>query len=210
MDSAVSLVRTYLQLHGYFVVTEYPVVEAVERGGAGGTRALTDLDVLAVRFPGAGRLVARGGSGGRDRMIGSVDKQLGTQNDQVDMIIGEVKQGEAKLNRGAHDPEVMRAALARFGACHHGEAQAVVEGLLKRGQAKAPCGHLVRLMVFASYVERSPGRGVQVMTLGHIRSFVQRYIRQHWGTLKGAQFSDPAMAFLMMLEKASRKGGPKR
>ena len=49
MDNAVALVRAYLHVNGYFTVTEYPVLEAARHGGY---RTVTDLDVLAVRFPG--------------------------------------------------------------------------------------------------------------------------------------------------------------
>ena len=47
MDTAVGLVRAYLELAGYFVLAELPV-RAVDPDGA---RDLTDLDVVAVRFP---------------------------------------------------------------------------------------------------------------------------------------------------------------
>lgn len=204
MDTAVALTRTYLQLNGYFVVTEYPVVEAAEDGGG---RSMTDLDVLAVRFPGAGRLVKRGNGGS---MIGEVDDELDTTNEAVDMVIAEVKQGEARLNRGAHDPAVMRAAIARFGGCAACDAGPVVEDLLSSGRAFTPDGYRVRVMVFASYIERSPGRGVKVITLSHMQSYIQNYIRSHWATLSEAQFLDPAMAFLMMLEKSKRQLGNRK
>ena len=52
MADAVDLVRAYLQVNGYFTVTEYPVMERF----GGGHREVTDLDVLAYRFRGAGRV----------------------------------------------------------------------------------------------------------------------------------------------------------
>ena len=52
MDDAVGLVQVYLRLNGYFTVTEYPVIEAL---GSRDYRTATDLDILAVRFAGAGR-----------------------------------------------------------------------------------------------------------------------------------------------------------
>ena len=54
MDPAVGMVESYLRVNGYFTVTEYPSVEAPKYGEY---RTATDLDVLAFRFPGAGRLV---------------------------------------------------------------------------------------------------------------------------------------------------------
>ncbi len=57
MDTAVSLVNAYLHLNGYFTVTEYQVTETHRRGA----RARTDIDVLGVRFAGAGQLFIGGG-----------------------------------------------------------------------------------------------------------------------------------------------------
>ena len=57
MDTAVALVQAYLNVNGYFTVIEYPVLEAYRRGHA---RSVTDLDVLAFRFMGAGNDVIRG------------------------------------------------------------------------------------------------------------------------------------------------------
>ena len=56
MDNAVALVRTYLQLNGYFTITECPVMETASGEHF---RSVTDIDVLALRFPGAGEVVLR-------------------------------------------------------------------------------------------------------------------------------------------------------
>src|SRR5258706_14253126 len=48
MDHAVALVQAYLQLNGYFTSAEYPIIAAAGRNGF---RTLTDIDVLAFRFP---------------------------------------------------------------------------------------------------------------------------------------------------------------
>ena len=86
MDNAVSLVQAYLRLNGYFTVMEFPIIEAMRRGGH---RTATDIDVLAFRFPGAGRLVPRAGTtGSRDTVIGTPDAALGVPQDAPDMIIG--------------------------------------------------------------------------------------------------------------------------
>jgi hypothetical protein len=60
MDTAVALVQAYLRVNGYFTVAEYPIVEAA---GNSGPRSMTDIDILAFRFAGAGRDV--GGPGRR-------------------------------------------------------------------------------------------------------------------------------------------------
>ena len=57
MDTAVALVQAYLNVNGYFTVVEYPVLEAYRGRPA---RSVTDLDILAFRFAGAGHEVIRG------------------------------------------------------------------------------------------------------------------------------------------------------
>jgi hypothetical protein len=52
VDNAVALVRAYLQLNGYFTITEYPIVR---RLGDGTLRTLTEVDVAAFHLPGGER-----------------------------------------------------------------------------------------------------------------------------------------------------------
>ena len=54
MDHAVALVETYLRVNGYSAMSEYSDVEAQHYGWF---RTARDLDILAFRFPGAGRLM---------------------------------------------------------------------------------------------------------------------------------------------------------
>ena len=108
MDTAVGLVQSYLYMNGYFTVTEYPVLELMADGEY---RTVTDVDMLALRIPGAGR--SSDSPGGP---VVSVDPALAVDPDRVDIIIAEVKEGKAELNASARDPKVLRAALNRFGA----------------------------------------------------------------------------------------------
>src|SRR5687768_12044055 len=117
MDNAVALVQAYLRLNGYLTVTEFPVL--VE-GGPDGVRTLTDLDVLAFRFPGA---ASRAGSI-------TLDPALGADAAAADMIIGEVKEGRARLNASALDRKVIEAALIRFGCCTPAAAPRQVRTLI--------------------------------------------------------------------------------
>lgn len=65
MDHAVSLVQAYLHANGYFTVAEYPVLE---RLSGGGYKSATDIDLMGLRLPEAGGVLAarerRGRSGG--------------------------------------------------------------------------------------------------------------------------------------------------
>ena len=54
MDHAVALVEAYLRINGYSAMSECSDVEARHYCWF---RTATDLDTLAFRFPGAGRLV---------------------------------------------------------------------------------------------------------------------------------------------------------
>ena len=203
MDNAVALVQAYLRVNGYFTVAEYPVIEAARFG----YRSLTDLDILALRFPGAGRLVpGRRALASHPVAIFAPDPILAAPEDAVDMLIGEVKEGRAELNEAAHDPAVLRTVLARFGCCSVEETGPVVDELLRHGRLRLPSGHLVRLAVFGSSVgSRSPHGVALGVSLGHVVSFLEDYLREHWDVLAAAQFKDPALGFLVTLEKARRQ-----
>ncbi|MFZ5477862.1 MAG: hypothetical protein ACOZNI_13895 [Myxococcota bacterium] len=195
MDTAVDLVQAYLRVNGYFTVTEYPIVEAV-----GGTprRTLTDVDVLAFRFPGAGRRVkARRSAGGP---VFAPDPALGCPADRPDMLIGEVKEGPARLNAPARDPEVLAATLARFGCCHPDHAPHVVRALIRDGEAPTHGGHTVRLVAFGSGAR--PGNRCRVVDLGHVIAYLADFLREDWALLGQTELKDPALGFLALLEKA--------
>lgn len=202
MDTPVALVQAYLYLNGYFTVTEYPVVEAMRRSGY---RSATDLDVLALRFPQASRVVARHKrSSGEKPEPFEPDSALNSPWDCVDMIIGEVKEGLAQLNRATRDPGVLHAVLARFGCCEPQHISNVVEELIHKGHARTHNGHQIRLVAFGAYADDSPSKPYVIVTLDHIAHFVQTYLREHWDVLHHAQFKDPALSFFMMLEKAQK------
>ena len=200
MDTAVSLVQAYLRVNGYFTVTEYPVI-ASDREGA--YRTATDLDVLAIRFPGAGRLVP-GRRAGRDEDHLVVDEALAIPADQADMLIGEVKEGKGVLNAATSDPAVLRAVLVGFGCSARGEAPRIVQALLRDGHATLPNGHRVRTALFASTVEGRDAKRHLAIPLGHIVRFLRQYVDEHWEVLRQSDTKDPAFGFLMMLAKAER------
>lgn len=201
MDNAVALVQAYLRLNGYFTVSEYPVVAA---RGSGDYRTATDLDMLAFRFPGAGRLVpGKDRRGARDANHMVVDPALRVPSDRTDMIFGEVKEGRASLNQPATDPGVIRAALVAFGCCGDHEADGVAGRLVDRGRAALPIGHDIRLVVFASLTD-APGGKYHVVSLGYVVQYLNGYIRQHWDVLRHWDSKDPAIGFLITLAKAEQ------
>lgn len=204
MDNAVALVQAYLHVNGYFTVCEYPVLES---SGHGHYRMVTDLDVLAFRFPHAGRLVAglsaeSANRGGRFEP----DPILDTPGEVGDMIIGEVKQGRARLNDPATDPKVLETALIRFGCCREAEAGGMARDILTGRPVRGSHGHRVRLVVFASIAEPVSFEGVCVVPLGHVLRFLHDYISEYWAALHNGNFKDPVMGFLLMQHKAMRAG----
>jgi hypothetical protein len=196
MDTAVALVQSYLYMNGYFTVTEYPVLELM----AGGEyRTVTDVDVLAVRIP--------GDQGGADRLAGSflgVDPELDIDLDRIDLIIGEVKEGRADLNASARDPKVLRAALSRFGAVAEERFERVIDELLEDGEADHPGGPRVRLMSFGARPPSNRDAAYQWRLLGDLTAFMHRTITEHWSAAQTIQSKDPALSFLLLLEKVVR------
>lgn len=205
MDHAVSLVQAYLQLNGYFTSAEYPIVAGAGRNGF---RSITDIDILAFRFPtGVPSLQRRRTPKGLD--VSDIDEGLGVAPDTVDMIIGEVKEGKVGINSGIRDPGVLKAVVSRFGNTAEEDEQ-VVSDLLDGGVATLPSGFVVRLIAFGSFPPGSPVPPCRIISLGHVLEFLQRYVRKHWHVLRHLQFKDPAFGFLVTLEKARRGGAGRR
>ena len=198
MDTAVAVVQAYLQINGYFTVCEYPVIESTRKA----TRSATDLDVLAFRFPGAGREVR---PSRRRRVSGAAlfepDPALGCPADRADMIVGEVKEGRAHFNPAARDPLVLGAALARFGCCPPDHAPEVVRQLLASGHAVTAHGHAVRMVAFGGRGEPTEYPTYRVVPLGHAIAFLRSYLEDHWGTLHAAQLKLPGLDLLALLHK---------
>lgn len=204
MDNSVALVQAYLRINGYFTVTEYPVIAS---RGDNLYRTATDLDVLAYRFPGAGRLVpGRRPEGDEDHF--QVDETLRIPTGQADMLIGEVKEGRAELNAAASNPAVVRAVLAGFGCCSREEAPDIAAALIRDGSALLPSGHRIRTVIFASIVAGAADSRYVVISLGHVVQFLRTYIDEHWEVLRQADSKDPAFGFLMTLAKAARGTKP--
>ena len=201
MDHAVALVQAYLQLNGYFTSAEYPIVA---NGGRSGVRTITDVDILAFRFPSG---LPGPKPAVRDELQGldttTVDPGLGVDVDTIDMIIGEVKEGRVGINSGVRDPEVLKTVIRRMGDSAV-DANRVVDDLLNTGVAMLPSGYVVRLVAFGAFPPGAQVPPCRIISLRHVLRFLQDYVRRHWGMLRHMQFKDPALGFLMTLEKAKR------
>jgi hypothetical protein len=205
MDHAVALVQAYLQLNGYFTSAEYPIIASAGRNGF---RTITDIDILAFRFPSGEPLVSSNRAEPKGLDISGLDSGLAVPTEKIDMVIGEVKEGRVGINMGIRDPEVLRTVINRFGQV--GDPDQVVQQLLRTGVAEIPPSYTVRLIAFGSF---PPGEEVppcRIISLGHVLQFLQGYVRKHWHMLRHLQFKDPAFGFLMTLEKARRGGAGRR
>ena len=204
MDHAVSLVQAYLQLNGYFTSAEYPIIAGAGRSSI---RTITDIDVLAFRFP-TGLPLSRGRRKPKGLDVSELDPGLGIAPDTIDMIIGEVKEGRVGINSGIRDPQVLKAVIGRFGNAGHEDR--VVQELLDTGAAALPSGYVVRLIAFGAFPPGAPVPPCRIISLGHVLEFLQGYVRRHWHVLRHLQFKDPAFGFLMTMEKARRGGAGRR
>ena len=194
MNYTVALVQAYLQINGYFTVAECPIIEST---GKRRFNTATNLDVLAFRLPGAGRNI----TDISNRHINFLPSpMLGTSGHVADIIIGEIKEGKAELNRSSRVPNVLKTALGRFGCCSLEQVDSVVEQLIHKGRATTHDNHRIRLMAFGSvntYVH-----SYNVITTGHIVQFIEDYLDEHWEVLCDTQFKHSVMALFMVLKKA--------
>lgn len=199
MDHAVALVQTYLHLNGYFTATEYPVVEAL---GQGRWRSVTDVDLLAFRFPRASMHVDGQLDTANQLPQAEPDTILSVPNDRIDVVIGEVKEGRATMNLSSMEPAVLRAVLARFGCFD--DPEPLIEKLREQGAALTSDGYQIRVVIFGGQPREMPPLPCQVISLGQVLKFLTDYVRSNWKVLRHVQFKDPAFGFLMTLEKARR------
>ena len=204
MDHAVALVQAYLQVNGYFTVTEYPVLEALEGGGY---QSATDIDLLALRLSGAGGVVAtetRGGEEGKETF--EPDPILRIPEGKADLLIVEVKEGRAELNRGAKNREVLSAALKRFGLPSHDRVEKSLRELERKGKTKWPGGTWVRMLAFGSIVDPKVTTGFHAISLPHVMQYLRAYLDENWDALRHAHIRHEAFGFLALLEQVRRAG----
>lgn len=192
MDPAVALVQAYLQLNGYLTVTEYPITT----GTGQEAKAVTDVDLIALRFPGA-RAV-----GGEEEDLLDTDPLLQVGNDAMDLLICEVKEGKGRVNPNLTRGDTLTRTLQRVGCCPRAHISHHVESLLNAGSAVMDHGGVVcraRLAVFAGRPGRP--RHALVVPLAHAAREVCRYLHVHGPELHATQFSQPALAQLGLLMK---------
>lgn len=196
MDASVGLVKAYLELHGYFVLAELPVREEITHG----YRDVTDIDIIAVRFPRPPDVVYGMASGAYI----ATDPRLQTPEHAVDVVIGEVKEGEARLNSGLRRRRTIELALRRVGCCPEAMVVREAEAIARRGRGAMempgalPCE--VRVVAFAGRDGSARGAGL-TLPLRHCAEAVLRRLGDSKGVLAGARLRDPVLDVLALGQK---------
>lgn len=194
MDPGVALVQAYLQLSGYLTVSEFPVVGR----GANGSEVLTDIDLIALRFPLAR---AVGDSGERSS---APDEALQVGEDAMDLLICEVKEGKARVNPNLRRADTLGLTLRRVGCCPPGDVEHHVRHLLQDGRADMAHPSGIRCRARVALFAGRPGRdgaAALVIPLAHVAHAIGRFLDEHREALHAAHLTQPALAHLQLLDK---------
>lgn len=206
MDIAVNLVEAYLRLNGYLTIAE---VDIPHLAAGGKYESITDVDVLAVRFP--GDLYAIDVDDQPDsRLLLIDDPSLLLADRMVDVIVGEVKQGAAGLNPAITRHEVLHHILGRLEWIYEEGVAGTVEDLQAKGISESPgrSGALIRtrLVAFGGY-QGAPS--INIIPLGHVLSQVVAFFERFEDVLRPRQFSAPAPALLHLMVKCGYTISPR-
>ena len=198
MDIAVNLVESYLRLNGYMTLSEF---EVQARRGDGGFDTITDIDIMAIRFPGP---VYAGDPHGADdtHLLLLDDPALLLEEGQIDVIIGEVKQGTAEFNPGIRRHKVLHSILRRVEWLFEAGIEGVVDDLGSRQICEAPArgGGTIRVRLVA--FGRAPETDMNTITHSHIVETLMGFFDGVDDAFRPVQFRDPAPAMLSLLRKS--------
>ena len=197
MDIAVNLVESYLRLNGYLTLSEFEIQGKAKDGTY---RTLTDVDIVGLRFPGD-IYAADAHNPAQGRMLLIRDPVLNLIDDQIDVIIGEVKQGEAVFNPGLTAHQVLHTVIARVEWIYGVSIESVVGEVARKGVAITPScnGGTVRTRLVA--FGRSAEVNLHTISLTHIVEQMTAFMTDFDDVLRSANFKDPASALLRLLAK---------
>jgi hypothetical protein len=198
MDVAVNLVESYLRLNGYLTLSE---IEVQSQNALGGYDTLTDVDIIGFRFPGD-VFAAESTDRAESRMLLITDDVLDLDEDRIDVIIGEVKQGEAVFNAGLGRTEVLQSVLRRLEWVYADGITSVVDRLRRGGishdRARGGGEIRTRLVAFG----QSPVSGPHTIPISHVIEALVGFMERYDDVLRSAQFKEPATALIRLLVKA--------
>lgn len=207
MNAGVRLVQAYLHLSGYFTVSELPVIRGL-RGGR--YEEVTDLDVLAVRFPNAEYVVPhRHATPTDDAHDGHLhlehDPRLVEEPDGIDVVIAEVKEGKARVNDALRRAEALETALRRVGCVPDAHMERAISEMQHRGETRLEANEAglpmrIRLIAFGDGAA-GPRDGYTVIPLSHVARFVERHLDRYHDVLQPADLGDTPIGLLHLLRK---------
>lgn len=198
MDIAVNLVENYLRFTGYLTLSEF---EVQRRDKKGRFKTVTDIDIMGIRFPGD-IYVGDPHRAADCEMLVIDDPVLQLEDDTIDVIVGEVKQGQAEFNPGIKDHGVLHSMLRRVEWIYDVNIGQVIDGLQRDGIFVAPSkgGAQVRTRLVA--FGRSKFSDVNTIALSHIITTMLEFFEEYEDAFRPIQFREPAPAFLSLLLKA--------
>lgn len=198
MDVAVDLVEVFLRFNGYLTLSEWHILGENRRGD---WESLTDVDILAVRFPGQ-VLIADTHDPDEAETLAVPGAILHLEEDTVDVIIGEVKQGEAVLNPSLTTHRTLHTVLHRLQWLYQGrDLDKVVEDLQEKAVCYTPArggGQIrTRLVAFGQAAHATINR----VPIGLVLERVAQTLEEHEEVLRSVLFASPSAATLKLLHK---------
>jgi len=198
MNSGGALVEAYLRVNGYLVLDEVPLVLPEKTGGY---RTLTDLDIVAVRWPWV-RMGAPDRAGRILNPIGT-DPVLDVPEGVIDVIIGEVKEGRAQFNRALRSQEALRMGLERVGICQDDELETAAAVLAEQAAVQLTASdpvRQVRLVAFGIGTSRK-SETHYVVSLRDVTTFLDDLMRRAHEVLLPSTLADPVLGLLHLRNK---------
>ncbi len=198
MDIAVNLVENYLRLTGYMTLSEF---EVQRRDKDGRFKSVTDIDIMGIRFPGDVYLGDPRGAADYEMLLID-DPVLEHEDNTIDVIVGEVKQGQAEFNPGIKDHGVLHSMLRRVEWVYDVGVNDVIDGLQREGLHRTPSkgGAIVRTRLVA--FGRSSHSNLNTISISHIVTTMLEFFEKHEDAFRPIQFREPAPALLSLLLKS--------
>ena len=194
MDIAVNLVENYLRLNGYLMLSEF---EITRQRADGHFETVTDVDVMAMRFP--GRAVTDDDG---CQLLSIDDPALELADDMVDVIIGEVKQGAAEFNPGIRSHEALHSMLRRVEWLYDVPLADVIAAVqqysIHVGPGNGRGTIRTRLVAFG----RTDSVDLHTISHSHIVTTLIGFFDRLGEAFRPMQFREPAPALLSLLTKA--------
>ncbi|HLF78860.1 MAG TPA: hypothetical protein VJB57_15380 [Dehalococcoidia bacterium] len=188
------------------MLAELPVRARDKRG----YHDVTDIDILAVRFPHQPHPLKDPMAQPLNVLLGK-DPDLGTFEEGLDVIVGEVKESRARLNPPLRQRETVAFALRRVGCCPEESVEEEAQRVIQDGQRehRMPEGMRcrVRLVVFAGF-KSSKQKAARYVSLEHCASFIAGRFREGRDVLGGAQFKDSVLGLFALQDKLVRFAEP--